>query len=124
MTDLVDLLRRAINDPGQFCPRDRRPDTSGIGDWEYEPIGAWGARAAAIALADAGCLAAAGQTREQFRVVYDHRLGHPVMWSENWPTWDGAESSRLAAVAVGYTDATIQKRTVGEWMPVEVPDGQ
>jgi len=60
MSDLVELLRRAINDPGQFCPRERWPDTSGISDWEYETVGAWGARAAAIALAGAGLLAPPG----------------------------------------------------------------
>lgn len=77
------------------------------------------ARAILADLADAGMLAV---PRLEFRVVYNHRLGHPVSWSEDWYRWDDAETSRLRAVAVGYADATVQRRAVSEWMPVEAPD--
>lgn len=40
------LLRRAISDPGAFVRRERWTDQSGIiGDWDYESVAAWGARA-------------------------------------------------------------------------------
>lgn len=49
--ETIKLIRLAVSDPGAFLPRERWPDTSGIGKWEYESIPAWGARAVAKALA-------------------------------------------------------------------------
>lgn len=77
-------------------------------------------RAVLTALADAGLLLPpGGETREEFRVVYNHRLGHPVIWSAGpWTRCEDAEASRQKAIAVGYADAAIQKRTIGPWVPV------
>lgn len=77
-------------------------------------------RAILTALADAGLLLPpGGETREEFRVVYNHRLGHPVIWSAGpWTRCEDAEASRQKAIAVGYADAAIQKRTIGPWVPV------
>lgn len=79
------------------------------------------ARAILTYLADAGMLA---DPREEFRVVYSHRLGHPVSWSEGWARWEDADISRQRAVEVGYADAVVQRLPVGQWMTVEAPDVQ
>lgn len=51
--DPVTLIRRAIYDPGRYLPRRRLEQRAGD-DFPYEPVYAWGARAALDALTDAG----------------------------------------------------------------------
>lgn len=48
---LLGLVHRALADPGQFAPRNRTVATNGPGDWDYEPVPHWSARAAVAALA-------------------------------------------------------------------------
>lgn len=102
--ELVALLRRAIADPGQFCPRDRWPDKSGIATWEYESIPAWGARAAGIALANTGLLVPPG--------------GHS--WQE-WIPGNGLLKPYRSPEAAQHVAATfavaspLKVRTVTSW---------
>jgi len=103
MSDLVDLLRRAINDPGQFCPRDRWPDTSGISKWEYETVGAWGARAAAIALADAGLLPPGGETRKEWAAQ---------IWLDGQDPDRGLIDERPQLEALGVVEAHAARRAL------------
>lgn len=63
--ETLKLIRFAVSDPGAFLPRERWPDTSGIGKWEYESIPAWGARAVAKAL-DGRLLPPVVDKREEF----------------------------------------------------------
>lgn len=112
--DLVALLRRAFADPGQFCARERWKGTSRTVTWEYETIPAWGARAAAKALADAGLLLPpGGEVREEIEVLTPG-LRYPV--SDMRRAW--LQYGELMSKGWG---AQIMTRTVhaGSWRPVD-----
>jgi hypothetical protein len=113
---LLGLIHRAIADPGKFVPRNRTVATNGPGDWDYEPVPRWSARAVAAALAAHFTILPDQVNRFGLYVTEDGEVGinchegytstaclwHHVVDPERW-TPDYVTFGELIAAALSHT---------------------